>query len=1218
MGRDTRRKVTHWLKRAAAGVMLCVVAFTAVQPVFADPPEDKKPVEHLVVVTDTPWLKSDLENALRNEEAHDAGGDNLEEYEGLEHSDHRFVDWSNDPNVLKSRVSAAVTDLRGTFPGSEAAVVFWMGFQDVDDTVTFTHERLKKVELEDNIKDKVQEEYTVEVEVTNPDTGQTEIVEETRTRWVDSDTGEKQYEWETYEETHWKKAAVRYSEVVDAEGGLGEWLLNAKVQEYWIGMPPNGVKLNGKVYDGLSALGNAYTSDSRLPDSVLIGGSGGTGDEEPIEKGKNELFGFWAKKWNAALTSAGSVIDIWDAAAGTKLYYTDRVHMLGSGYHGNPNCYQSEWSSGVWVGAPTADLGRPELPDDSGNEKFFETHRGDLQYNQSDADHSGVNAYEFYSYTDASYQQLFHIILETVQNKNVVPASADPIRQDMYSISSALTAYVSNTLSANAKDGHDLPSVGNPGNAGALLGYGDAKKGFTEGIIVNLSKTSSAVSYDALKKASMTDELRYAQYGRLLAQMGLDEYGIKTPGLSVRNVTGSMMLVVFSLSLVAAKLFGWFIDLMLLLNPFRFFVSIPGFAPLAETVQEMDENLLSSALKSIVNSGTYKNFANLFSSIYNGLNSWSWAFVIPVSLALIVFGIFFGTGLLNGRFDKQVASHKILSFLFRVAFLAIGIPVLGILYTNTLTYFVVQSEDVHSPATQVVASTFLDFGAWAEHSRLSPSTGKFELLVSDSNLGGEATGDTVGTLRDTVLSLNKTNNVVNDDISMIAGGSDALDWSNNALHTDEELDDESIKQCYSLLTSYLSGSFYYPSNWESSVGEVMNEKAQDGTYESGRRKGGEEEDFDSEVLQGEDTYYNMYDSVNEMEDWTGRTAEENSKLFTDPSKWRGFNLLSNGSLSVSESENTLIYTNPDHTFSSDVMNAGVDPSNKGGLSTMSLYNYLSSKFSSEGVVMYSNSNTANVGSRYSHYAVTTAGSGVTGALYFANGFVLLMIVSIVGLCYLMGALFNVLRKGVQMMTALPAAALGVMKSISQVIATVLSMIAEMLMIGFLYTVVIELLSSVMALVEVVVQTVGSGGSLITTSIFGTEMSLPVEMVVVALFGSTVFLAVAGVFLWKYQRAGRKLLYTACDRLMEWMLPELAAAYARKSAVQTNSEREFIPVSGWFGNPVYGFQYVHRTFTKSLREWLAFVWDLLYTDDADESLVPLVSCCREKDVIASRA
>lgn len=180
------------------------------------------------------------------------------------------------------------------------------------------------------------------------------------------------------------------------------------------------------------------------------------------------------------------------------------------------------------------------------------------------------------------------------------------------------------------------------------------------------------------------------------------------------------------------------------------------------------------------------------------------------------------------------------------------------------------------------------------------------------------------------------------------------------------------------------------------------------------------------------------------------------------------------------------------------------------------------------------------------------------------------------------------------------------------------MIAEMLMIGFLYTVVIELLSSVMALVEVVVQTVGSGGSLITTSIFGTEMSLPVEMVVVALFGSTVFLAVAGVFLWKYQRAGRKLLYTACDRLMEWMLPELAAAYARKSAVQTNSEREFIPVSGWSGNPVYGFQYVQRTFTKSLREWLAFVWDLLYTDDADESLVPLVSCCREKDVIASRA
>ena len=71
------------------------------------------------------------------------------------------------------------------------------------------------------------------------------------------------------------------------------------------------------------------------------------------------MWGYWAQKWNQGLSTAGSVIDIWDAAVDSKLYFTSNYHMTGDGYHGHrPHGGGSEYESGEWVDAD-ADHGLP-------------------------------------------------------------------------------------------------------------------------------------------------------------------------------------------------------------------------------------------------------------------------------------------------------------------------------------------------------------------------------------------------------------------------------------------------------------------------------------------------------------------------------------------------------------------------------------------------------------------------------------------------------------------------------------------------------------------------------------------------------------------------------------------------------------------------------------------------------------------------------------------
>lgn len=1094
-------------------LLLMVVSFvvSAPLPVFATPTEPYKPIEHLIVVSDTSWYLNELETALQNEEATDSGG-SLNEYNGKEAEDHTFVHWGSSGWVQDVR--DAVNTYKNPNSQSTCAVVFWMGFDHVDDVTTFTHDELVRTELSEYQKE------MVEVTIIDPDSGTT-ITEQ-----KEQNSNQLQYEYSIETVTCWKKAAQRYVDEL-RDNGLYDFLTNSKINSYWVGLPPNGSK------DASGNFVSDYEEQKDLYTSLV--------DKDGNAKPLSALYGFWAKKWNDSLSSVGKFIDIWEAAADSKLYFVNNIHHLGDGYHGsNRHGGGSGTNSGIWTDADANHGLDPE--------ETVEAEVGDHEYSESDALHACANTYVFYSYDEQTYQTLFHIILNQVRELNPSPLSGDAISQDLYSVSAALTAYVNNVLSPNADETHAdhlLLDTGNVGNGGALLGYGDEDYGFVGDIVTTLSSTSSSVGYSALKDINggqLDNTLQYARYGRLLADMGVDSYGVKHTFGSGRIIPGVFMLVVFSLSLMCSKLFGLFVDLMILLNPFRFFVNIGGIwgTHLTDAVDASNDGL-STMAHNLVNSRGFNTISEVMSTVYNGLTSWSWGLIIPAGLALMIASLFLYTRLFNND-NPQQRTKKLLTWLMRVAFVAIGIPMLGCIYTAVLDKLDYTTDDTKCASTQIVAATYVDFGSWVSELRLDPvSGGLFVSENTSTNEGGDASTETLAALRKTALAINSATGAVDSSIGSISA-TDELNWSTTALGTDADSSESAINQCYSLLTGYMSDNFYYPSDWESEVGSAISKNP---SITTGRRQGGEEETFDTDAFQGENTVYNMFDETNEMEDWTGRDTADSSEIFTSNTKWRQFNIFMNGGNITSDSANSRKVS---YSSSNSFSDSPTNPKEVGGLSTLSMYNYLSSKFNTDGVVMYSNANTANIQSKYSHYSVNSVGSGMLGVFYYLNAFILMLIVAIIGLFYVMASTMNILRKGVTVFTSIPGAALGVLKSISTIISTTFSMLVEIIMMGFMYTLISQLLMAFINILQNVMMgdvfgtspvilggVTASLDSLSSSRTLHTLMSSGVLLYLN--LGLTTLVMFAGcVFLYKYKRAYQRATCFVRDKVYDMLLP----------------------------------------------------------------------------------
>lgn len=759
------------------------------------------------------------------------------------------------------------------------------------------------------------------------------------------------------------------------------------------------------------------------------------------------------------------------------------------------------------------------------------------------ADHrSGYKKHIYiHKYTEESYQTIFHVLFNTIRNAEEMKEDEPTVSADFYDISCSLTSYVNSVVGINATkeyEEHKGPDVKTSGNAGAILGYGDPDFSFSDNFVTKLSGGSSAVSYKALNAKSGDDNkdlfdnmLIYARYGRLLEDMGFDKYGAKTSFGSARIVSGSLMLLVFILSSFGDSMMGIMVKLLRLLNPFQLLKTVPVVSSYVTGQGQMPDLPVVRSLTSVVKT-TYDAFQNL-----------SWSVMVPLFFVLLLSML-----LLNKQIqqDPKARIRQIRVFVFRICFISFGVALLGGLYTMVLDKMVEATGGSHCASTQIVSASFVNFEEWAKQYRLDPIDGAlFQLDVDTDTGGGEASSDTLGSLRKSALAVNKKTNVISGSMSAM-GGDSILDWNEEALTTDGNKDDAIVKQCLDLLMSYTDGDYYYPSSWQSETLSVLSDtvgwdhpdSVSEHSYYMGRRKSYREEETEDEgplAPKPKNSFLAFVDATNQTEDWMKRKPEENDQIFANEGEelaetWEPFNILTNGG-----NIGTL-----NGRYSSTHMGRNGPKINKtGALSTLSLYNYLSTRFTDSGLIIYSNRRSTNMPNKYSHYSVNMIGSGVLGFLYYANTLVVMLVASIVSVVYALSSLFQVLKKGLSVLFSIPGASLGMIRSMSKMISTTLVMCVEVVLVVFMYDIIVRLLMvlvSGLSNLLVSQKIVESGTTIIGGVLFNTQVPFVdyPYYYVINLAVTTLLLIVIFVFLCYYRRAyGRCVNY-----VLDWSWEKL--------------------------------------------------------------------------------
>ena len=226
----------------------------------------------------------------------------------------------------------------------------------------------------------------------------------------------------------------------------------------------------------------------------------------------------------------------------------------------------------------------------------------------------------------------------------------------------------------------------------------------------------------------------------------------------------------------------------------------------------------------------------------------------------------------------------------------------------------------------------------------------------------------------------------------------------------------------------------------------------------GRLPGTEEEDPPDNT----GTLYELFDSTNETSDWTERSSADNQAIFNDAApydNWSDFNLFTNGAMTVNNSSAGASDSVTYASGGSNICMAGGPAclDSKVGLSTMSLYNYLSTNFESGQMVVYSNNDASSLATRASHHSVNLIGSGIFSVLYWFCAFAVMGVITILGLVYAIGMMVNTVKSSVKVLLSIPGSMLGMLRSIVQVIVTVLMMIVEVIGTVFCFNLMSQLL-----------------------------------------------------------------------------------------------------------------------------------------------------------------
>lgn len=763
---------------------------------------------------------------------------------------------------------------------------------------------------------------------------------------------------------------------------------------------------------------------------------------------------------------------------------------------------------------------------------------------------------------------------------------------DIYDVSTALTAYVNNVVGANGNDKHNEQRVENPGNvgnAGAYVGYGDENQGFVSFITSNTTIGSSSSTYDAWKEVLEGGDgnavYGYVRFGKALADAGFDEtMAADTTFNPARIAIGVISLIVFVAGEIVPTIFGFALSILKMFNVFALFGQ-------------------STVWVSQYWKDAFPTAPNFLDPLVTKFSHWYDILVNQVAIMAVI-PILFAVVAVNVLLLRQHAGSQFAKLLKRLVFIVIGVPLMAGLYTAALDQLG-EAVNMNTASARMVAATFVDFEAWADDGLEVPSGMVISSLKPEDGsvgAGGHLSTSSSYKLRNSALTLNQKHNDVlktagwqaldNSDHALVSGGLwntdgqiNVGDGAGGRLTKDGYFDESGhfvlakstqkgleVKwELFNVLNRYMMSEQYTSGAYATKIAGILRDKADRNIIEMG---------FSSEAdADNTNTVRKMFNDTDEVDDWMRREKEDNQKIWNlnggnAEMKWAG-----NGEMNIFRGGNL--------TGGSD---SGADVLNYSGkLSPMSMYNYLSTSFKESSIVTYSNATSVSEHVKQSHMSVTSIGNGFLGFLFLLNMWVCIGIVALVGCYFALSMTFKNLKTSFHLLTSIPLAVAGILKSIAQSLVYFFMMVAQLFIGAFMYTVVSEILMVVATIVERLaadgMDAVAGGGTVSIVPSSLAAIGVPEISVSEASLGAILVLEilaalVVGMLVWKYRRAcvrGYDYSLTWCMRMVT--LPEFMDVF---ETVWVRKER-MNPV----GDVVHGFgevfAYLHTSVNYQYRK-----------------------------------
>lgn len=614
--------------------------------------------------------------------------------------------------------------------------------------------------------------------------------------------------------------------------------------------------------------------------------------------------------------------------------------------------------------------------------------------------------------------------------------SSDDNSQDtsFYKISSAASTFyeeLHNPQSKKEKDDKGSASGSVNGidvsTAGSLIGFKD--EDFDGNAI---GATLSKLSYSAQSRGYQSVANRpgeegiyaYMVYGHALSQLGLDSSvnpNFALMNTIIRAIAGIVFAIFFLLASIVDFIMDAAIKVMKFLSPFYWLLGDASYRDSVTYTRDVPAQL--------------KPLQEFVSGIYTTLRDNS-VIVIAMSLTFLIF-----YWIIRGRSGDNMS--RLRRFLTRTMFLLVGVPLLLSTYElgiNWLSNFRA-SQTVN--ANYITARSFMDFENWAKKYNLALFNDTTISVRTDKNVSGDVTPDT--NPRKIALSVNRH----------ITGKDMGFDYENSFNKSDKNtLNPSNFQKDFQngldIIGRYIKGSYYTASSYET--------------------------DMRSKI--SADEMAETVEQLGDKDNWA-----EGDFLTGRQRKWisnNGGDGLTLGSYNNAGASSGLTF-NPGGRTNDKVANLGMaDPSveisDKKGLSTLAMYNYLNSTFDDANVTTYSSNKASSDIVRNKHRSVNLVGNGIMKLFYYFEAISLFAVVAVLGLGYTISMLFNNIMRSVRMFTTLPGAMIGSLRGMARFTTIVIMMFVEVFMTLIAYSLLSQFFMSMNSVVT----------NIITTDLFGSE------------------------------------------------------------------------------------------------------------------------------------